>query len=150
MNRSTGVVFSASSGSFNLVSVDETRLAWSTESINTNARNQDAGMVNMNTIKALNPDLSKYPAFKWCADYGTDWYFPALNELKVIYENKSIINSTLSEYGFKQLQSSSGDYASSTEDDSRDYREAYFERSSWYQTWTSKGDESQIRAILSF
>ena len=133
-----------------MMSVAETRLAWSTERITTNARNNDDGMANMNTIKALNSDLSKYPAFKWCADYGTDWYLPALNELKVIYEKKSIINSVLSEYGYKQLQSSSGDYASSTEDDSRDYREAYFESSSWYQTYTSKSDESQIRAIFAF
>ena len=104
----------------------------------------------MNTIKALNPDLSKYPAFKWCADYGTDWYLPALNELKVIYNNKSIINSTLSEYGFKQLQSSTSDYASSNESSYYNYREAYFERSSWYYNSTSKYDESQIRAVLAF
>ena len=150
VNLGTGVVFSVSTGSFNLMSVDETRLAWSTERITTNATNADDGMANMNTIKALNPDLSKYPAFKWCADYGTDWYLPALNELKVIYENKSIINSTLSKCGFKQLQSSSGDYASSTEDDNYDYHESYFERSWWYQTCISKSDESQIRAILAF
>lgn len=149
---SGGVVYTISNSGQNgkMVSVEEIRLAWSTEYINTNARNQDDGMANMNTIKAINPDLSKYPAFKWCADYGTDWYLPAFNELKVIYENKSIINSTLSKCGFKQLQSSSGDYASSTEGDSSCYYESYFERSSWQRYATSKSDESQIRAILAF
>ena len=149
VNLGTGIVFSASNGSFKIVSVAETRLAWSTEQINTNVRNEDDGMANMNTIKAINPDLSRYPAFKWCADYGTSWYLPALNELKVIYENKSIISRTLSEFGYSDLLSND-DYASSCEDGYYRNVEANFHRTSWSTSSQPKYDEDFIRAILAF
>jgi hypothetical protein len=41
-------------------------------------------------------DLSLYLAFKWCADFGKEWYLPALNELKAISANKSKLNKILS------------------------------------------------------
>ena len=150
---SGGVVFEITNGGQNgkMVSVvEEARLEWSTEYVTTNAKDNDNGTNNMATIKALNPDLSKYPAFKWCADYGTDWYLPALNELKVIYEMKNTINKSLSTLGYAKLQSSTSDYASSTEYNSSSYREAFFNYSSWSSASTSKIDESQIRAIFAF
>jgi hypothetical protein len=72
-----------------MMSVSETNYKWSTASTTTNATNKDDGMANMNTIKSINSDFSKYPAFKWCAEYGTNWYLPAKNELSVIYNKKS-------------------------------------------------------------
>lgn len=146
---SGGVVFKITNGGQNgkMVSVTETNLAWSTERITTNARNQDDGMANMNTIKALNPDLSKYPAFKWCADYGTDWYLPALNELKTIEGLKSTINSCLSANDFTSLGTYA--YRSSTEfgddgaycwDFSNNFDLCYYNKTSTYT----------VRAVLAF
>lgn len=121
VNLSTGVVFSTSSnGSFKIVSVDETVLAWSTEDKATNAINKDDGMANMNTIKAINPDLSKYPAFEWCSAHGTDWYLPAYNELSELKNNQHTISSTLSAKDYTPVYKKSSNYyyLSSTEENS--------------------------------
>ena len=145
---SAGVVFEITNGGQNgkMVSVEETLCSWSSEGIDTNAVNSDDGMANMNTIKAINPDLSKYPAFRWCADYGTDWYLPARNELKTIYNNKSTINSILSAYGYTSLDASY--YWSSTE-----------QFNSWAYTLKisdggsygyEKSNQYTVRAVLAF
>lgn len=101
VNGSEGVVFTAINayGESKIVSLSEASLRWSTETVSTGALDENDGAVNMNTIRSLNPDLSKYPAFKWCADYGIDWYLPAYKELKVIYSNKSKLNEGLSKVG---------------------------------------------------
>ena len=44
-----------------------------------------------------------YDARTWCSNYGTGWYLPTLNELEMIYNNKSTINSTLSANGYTTL-----------------------------------------------
>lgn len=49
----------------------------------------------------------------WCSNYGSGWYLPSLDELKVVYKNKSSINQTLSALGKTIL---GGDYWSSTLD----------------------------------
>ena len=94
---SAGVVFEITNGgqSGKMVSAEETKLAWSTEKITTEAKNKDDGMANMNTIKAHNHDLSKYPALKWCTDYGTDWYLPSINELRIIHGLSSSLNASI-------------------------------------------------------
>ncbi|MBQ7945994.1 MAG: DUF1566 domain-containing protein [Bacteroidales bacterium] len=146
-----GVVCEIANGGQNgkMVSVTETRLAWSTEKITTNARNNDDGMANMNTIKALNPNLSKYPAFKWCADYGTGgWYLPAYNELKTIYNNKSAINSTLSANGYTSL--GTGDYWSSTEYSNDGAYELYFSNGNSHGSLYGKNNTYNVRAVLAF
>ena len=148
---SGGVVYEITNGGQNgkMVSVTETKLAWSTESINTNARNEDDGMANMNTIKALNPDLSKFPAFKWCADYGTDWYLPALNELRTIYKLKSTIKSTLSANGYTLLKAD--DYWSSTNANGHTSIAEELDFSDGYTSVIStKTYVNYVRAVLAF
>ena len=82
-----------------IVSLDETQIAWSTENIQTNARDENNGVNNMNTIKALNSDYSKYPAFKWCTDKGSingkTWYYPSIGDLKLIQQQISKVNNSL-------------------------------------------------------
>ena len=41
----------------------------------------------MKTIQKISGWREKYPAFAWCADKGDDWYLPAINELKAIYDS---------------------------------------------------------------
>ena len=144
-----GVVYTISNSGQNgkMVSVEETSLTWSTEERVTFARNADDGMANMETIKTINPDLSKYPAFKWCADYGANWYLPAMNELMGIMKNKTIINETLSSLGYQTIANTQ--YWSSTE---------YSQSNSYcYNPQTSAPAErhkpawrDRVRAVLAF
>lgn len=112
-----GVVFETKSGGMHgkIVSVDEEKMQWCDDSvyeIATYATNEYDGAVN--TAKLMNRyDADKYYAAYWCADYGYGWYMPAKQELKKIFRHKSKINSTLSKYGYSQLEETW--YWSSTE-----------------------------------
>lgn len=114
VNLGKGVVFSvdAPTGSYKIVSCGEVQAEWSTKEVETGAIDDDNGAYNMEIIKSQPDWETNYPAFKWCADYGKDWYLPARNELYTIYEQKSIIDSTLSANGYTSLKR---DYWSSTE-----------------------------------
>ena len=100
-----GIIFwedSANKGHGKIVSLDETQIAWG-EKIQTNARDENNGVNKMNTIKAINSDYSKYPAFKWCTDKapinGKTWYYPSVGELKQIQAQIGKVNSSLSKAG---------------------------------------------------
>ncbi len=82
----------------------------------------------------------------WCSSYGTDWYLPTLDELKLIYNNKSTINSTLSANGYTTL--GTGYYWSSTE-----YGSSYaylLDFSNGGSNYYNKTNSSSVRAILAF
>ncbi len=83
----------------------------------------------------------------WCSSYGTDWYLPTLEELRVIYNNKSTINSTLSANGYTTL--GTGYYWSSTKNslDGTAYG-IYFSYGS-SENYTT-GTSGSVRAILAF
>ncbi len=71
---------------------------WSGEvDVFTYADDRDDGMVNMATIRALDPTLIHYPAFEWCASKGDAWYLPAVNELKSLVTIRETLNQTLAE-----------------------------------------------------
>ena len=58
------------------------------------------GVANMQVIQAIKGWREKYPAFAWCASLGTDWYLPAIDELKLLLLNDSVhdaVNKTLIE-----------------------------------------------------
>ncbi len=131
-----------------MVSVAEgSSLKWSTSGITTSAIDSDNGTTNMAIIKALSSWETKYPAFKWCSDYGTDWYLPAFNELYTIYNNKSTINSILSTNGYTAFGTE--DYWSSTEYNSNNACGVNFSFgiSDGYAT---KGYKISVRAVLAF
>lgn len=44
-----------------------------------------------------------YEARSWCADYGYGWRLPSTDELKVIYNNRSLLNSALDDGGYTEL-----------------------------------------------
>ena len=104
---------------------------WSTEQVATGATDEDNGANNMAIIKSIEGWGEKYPAFKYCSDYGEGWYLPAKNELREIYENKDIINAAL---GWTSLCDES--YWSSTENsDSNAYE---FSFSAGYDIYVTK------------
>ena len=114
VNGVKGVVFESLNSKNKIVYVLETSSKWSTEYITTNATNRDDGMENMKLI--VNRGISSYPSFKWCRDLGVEWYLPALNELNTIYNNRSKLNTALSNAGGTTLDTSAY-YWSSTEED---------------------------------
>ena len=146
-----GIVFYNDGKVVKLVSVAEaeTKLAWSTEQINTYAKNADDGMANMETIKAINPDLSKYPAFKWCADYGLGWYLPSFTELQEIYNQRYTINEVLSACGYTTITVKDGEeteYWSSYELNSYSARTIYL-NAGHYWGYPNKYSIYKVRAV---
>ena len=102
-NGVMGVVFYFDDTVTKIVSVKRTSLKWSTENVTTGARDGENGANNMEIIKGISGWEDKYPAFKWCSDYGEGWYLPAYNELQAIYNNLRTINATLEANGYTTL-----------------------------------------------
>ena len=103
-----GVVFVVYDGGYHgkIVSVDESRELWVGETVRENvtaATSKGDGMGNMNKVKKQPDWKNNYPAFAWCASLGDGWYLPAVDELILIYENKSIINRRLNEKGYGEV-----------------------------------------------
>lgn len=103
-----GIVFVVYDGGYHgkIVSIDESRELWVGETVCENvtaATSKGDGMGNMNKIKRQPNWKSNYPAFAWCASLGDGWYLPAVDELLLIYENKSIINRMLNEKGYGEV-----------------------------------------------
>ena len=90
-----------------IVSADEVSKAWGYSGTTTSATSTTDGVANTNKI-ASNSD-----AAKWCRAKGSAWYLPAKNELSAVYNNKAMLNTTLSSIGGTQL--GTGYYWSSTE-----------------------------------
>ena len=104
VNGVQGIVFQTSPV-VKIVSVKEGYTKWGEYTITTNATDKDNGQANMAKIKSISGWETKYPAFKWCADYGNGWYLPALNELKAIYAQRDKIDKTLSANNMGKLGS---------------------------------------------
>lgn len=144
-NGAFGVVYYTDYTITKIVSVTETSTTWGLYGTSTNAKDDNDGMANMNTIKSKGY-YNDLPAFIWCGDYGKDWYLPARNELKMIYNNKSTINSALSANGFTTL--GTGYYWSSTEfNDYHAYRLNFSSGDSYY---SYKDYTYYVRAVLAF
>ena len=101
-----------------VMSISERSCVWSTQTGDIGATNFDDGMKNREAFESVlassaTADLSNFYAFKFCMDFGQDWYLPALNELKKIYSNVSELNAMLTKIGGTILDTSH--YWSSTE-----------------------------------
>ena len=109
-----------------VVSAAEGYLKWSTENKTTKADGMFSGNTNLSKIKSIPGWKSKYPAFEWCASLGEGWSLPSIDELKVIYNAKEKINSTLQSINMPVLGARGGKYPwlwSSTE---KSYDTAYY------------------------
>ena len=100
----------------------------------------------MAAIKAISGWEEKYPAFKWCTDYGADWYLPAYYELKEIHKMREIINATLLENELPIILDDEG-YWSSTQ---RDMYNAYCIYNDNHALDIYKYYIRRVRAVLAF
>ena len=82
----------------------------------------------------------------WCSSYGEGWYLPTMDELKLIYNNKSTINSTLTANGY-EIFGIDYYWSSSEVDVSYAYRISF---SNGESTRNSKYFTSPVRAVLAF
>jgi serine/threonine protein kinase len=144
-NGKEGVVFEVSDGGRHgkIVSLDETDAPWDScayedaTGTKTGANSMSDGKAN--TDKIMNRSDSEYfEAFVWCRKKGKDWYLPAREELKTIYNNKSAINSTLAEHGGTEL---SKWYWSSTE---------YDEFCAWYVFMSDCDTYDRIKDVSNY
>lgn len=104
-----GIVFVVYDGGYHgkIVSLDESRGQWAVDAVDENvtgATSKGGGMSNMNKIKKQPNWETNYPAFAWCASLGDGWYLPAINELKLIWENIDVINRKLNERGYSEIE----------------------------------------------
>lgn len=82
-----------------IISLKQTIKIWGKKKKCYIADNQNSGFVNLNSTPA-NDDV---PAIYWCMQQGDKWYLPSINEMKVIYQNIDVINSTLEQYGGSKI-----------------------------------------------
>ena len=157
-NGVKGVVFVLEGFHGKLLSVDESFLQWSVETVDIGATDENDGMANINKIKQIPNWQTLYPAFAWCEAKNTDgvtgWYLPAQNELKIVFDNVTSINNGLSSCGGTTLKISSSYsyyYWSSTQSDSSNavtlYRRIASSTSSGYSTKTTS---RYVRAVRAF
>ena len=149
-----GVVFVVYDGGYHgkIVSVDESRELWVGETVCENvtaATSKGDGMDNMSKIKKQPNWKSNYPAFAWCASLGNGWYLPAVDELLLIYENKSIINRMLNEKGYGEVVDDL--YWSSTEVEEEPDCAWYVHMNDGDSNYNSKNYiEFSVRAVSAF
>ncbi|MBE6192726.1 MAG: TIR domain-containing protein [Rikenellaceae bacterium] len=165
-NGKEGVVFevSADGRSGKIVSMKQSaeRLQWSSDEAEQNrligADSETDGAYNSAKVKAISGWQSKYPAFKWCADLGEDWYLPSIEELRVFTLNTAVhdaVNRTLIARGGTKLYNR-GEwklYWSSTEYDKQYDGEFCAWRVYMYRGnahITSKRDLYYVRAVSAF
>ena len=161
-NGKRGVVFEVWDGGRHgkIVSLDETQAAWDSRvtwdatnsyrnGTRTYADSKSDGKANTDKIMARS-DSDYFPAFKWCRAKGSNWYLPAVDELKKIYNNKSVLNATLQKYG--ATLDNSWWYWSSTE-----YVDYKPEFCTWavlmgygYADSLSKYSSNSVRAVSAF
>ena len=135
-----------------IVSLDESEEQWAVDAVFKNvtgATSKGGGMGNMNKIKKQPNWKSNYPAFAWCASLGNGWYLPAVDELMLIYENKSIINRRLNEKGYGEIVDSF--YWSSTEVEEEPDCAWYVNNNDGDSNYNSKNYiEFSVRAVSAF
>ena len=95
--KKEGVVFEVSAdgkhGKIMSKSISDKRLQWCLESVCGSIIGTDSeldGAYNMSKIQAIPDWQNKFPAFKWCADLGDEWYMPSRQEMCDICKNAEI------------------------------------------------------------
>lgn len=155
-NGAKGVVFYSDDKVTKIVSVDEgSDLYWSRESVVTLADNRTNGVNNMAKIKnILYWNQGLYPAFIWCAEYGKDWYLPALNELHEIHTQIEVVNAVLLAGNYTPIANDYDSiryYWSSTEMDQKfAYYYSFIDNGRDYSGFKELKEDLCVRAIFAF
>ncbi len=148
-----------------IVSMTESseELQWSTNGEQNRligASSETDGAANMRAVQQCPNWRADYPAFAWCAQLGSGWYLPAIEELKLFTLNDSVhdaVNRTLAAKGGTRLYNK-GDsgkwYWSSTEEDYQ-FSDGTF--CAWYvymgngdTNLVYKYDYNDVRAVSAF
>ncbi len=93
-----------------------TNLAWCDWAGNYGATSMSDGRANTDAIAKFIANSSgwkPFPAYQWCVDQGAGWYFPAINELMTLYQQKTVVDAAL--VGVTSAVQLEGRYWSSTE-----------------------------------
>ena len=116
-----GVVFEVSGNGKHgkIVSLEEIECEWCTEEqydkdMQVGANSDRDGRFNTGVVM-LSGDYDNYPAFTRCREQGKEWYLPSVEELKLIFRVKDLVNKRLTQYSYKEI--SNNWYWSSTERD---------------------------------
>lgn len=107
-NGKQGIVFDVTADGKHgkIVSLDEGNELWAVKGVwkkRTYAISEEDGNANTEVMLKNAQWASWFPALAYCVSNGDGWYLPATNELKLIYENKSIINCKLNEIGCSNI-----------------------------------------------
>ena len=109
-----GVVFEVTADGLHgkIVSLDQAKLQWAVDrnfgslfnkqnpsKIRLGFGGQQDGQEHTRRIQQIENWREKYPAFAWCVQMGRSWYLPALNEVRLIYQNADTVNRTLGQMG---------------------------------------------------
>lgn len=109
------------------------------------AIDESNGMKTQQSVMKINDWHNKYPAFAWCADQGDEWYLPAIEELKVLYNGYYAVNNKIVSMGGKEMISSFP-WCSST---NINHKKAWF-LSGGYAFEGLKVNRSYVRAVSTF
>lgn len=82
-----------------IISLQQAYEVWSRRMKCYIANSYISGQVNHRAI----PTIADVPAMYWCVSQGDVWYLPAVNEMKVVYENIDIINKSLKQHGGTEI-----------------------------------------------
>jgi hypothetical protein len=61
--------------------------------------NRNDGFSNLQVIQKQPNWQQRFPAFAYCSSKGVGWYLPAINELRLITNNRKRLNKTISLHG---------------------------------------------------
>ena len=136
-----------------------TTLQWASDSVEQNRLvgtiYMSEGVRNLAKIEEIPNWMGKYPAFKWCFDYGKGWYLPSLQEVErflIFPAIREAINRGLTENGGTPLSDVS--YWSSTEDDTQAdegiFRAKYVNAKAMTAAANLKKYKFYVRAVASF
>lgn len=158
-NGLEGVVFDVWDGGRHgkIVSFDQAEAAWDTRAsrnfwgnvkncIHTDTNSVNDGRANTDKIMARF-DKKYFAPIVWCRSLGDNWYLPAIEELKQLYDKKSIINQLLNKHNCTILD---GSYWSSTESMDTNTDARYIVLFSGFTYDDSKDVYMNVRAVATF
>ena len=124
-----------------IISLQQEYRVWSRKQKCYISDSYNSGLVNLNAI----PTNADVPAIDWCKSQGYKWYLPAVNEMKIVYENIDVINESLQRYGGRKILPNEL-YWTSTESSKT---EAIAIQSS-YHTFLHKSEQALVVAMAEF